>query len=52
MRDVPGGPVVKNSPCNAGETGSIPSQETKILHATGYQKKRKKQRKEWGEMFC
>ena len=35
MRDFPGGPVVKNSPCNAGETGSIPSQETKILHATG-----------------
>ena len=35
MRDFPGGPVVKNPPCNAGEAGSIPSQETKILHAAG-----------------
>ena len=24
MRDVPGGPVVKNSPANAGDTGLIP----------------------------
>ena len=23
-RDSPGGPVVKNPPCNAGDTGSIP----------------------------
>ena len=33
--DFPGGPVVKNSPSNAGDTGSIPGQGTKIPHATG-----------------
>ena len=26
-----GGPVVKNSPCNGGNTGLIPGQRTKIL---------------------
>ena len=25
MQDFPGGPVVKNPPANAGDTGSIPS---------------------------
>ena len=25
-RDFPGSPVVKSSPCNAGDTGSIPGQ--------------------------
>ena len=34
-RDFPGGPGVKNPPSNAGDTGSIPGQETKIPHATG-----------------
>ena len=29
----PGGPVVKNPPCNAGDVGSIPGQGTKIPHA-------------------
>ena len=29
----PGGPVVKNQPANAGDTGSIPSWGTKIPHA-------------------
>ena len=29
----PGGPVVKNSPCNAGDTGSIPGWGTEIPHA-------------------
>ena len=33
LRDFPGGPVVKNPPCNAGDVGSIPGQGTKILHA-------------------
>ena len=33
IRDFPGGPVVKNPPCNSGDTGSIPGQETKIPHA-------------------
>ena len=33
-RDFPGGPVVMNPPCNAGDTGSIPGQGTKISHVT------------------
>ena len=28
--DLPGGPVVKNLPCNAGDVGSIPGWGTKI----------------------
>ena len=35
MGDFPGGPVVKNPPCNAGDAGSIPGQGTKIPHALG-----------------
>ena len=31
----PGGPVVKNPPANAGDTGSIPGQRTKIPRAAG-----------------
>ena len=31
--DFPGGPVVKNPPCNAGDMGSIPGRGTKIPHA-------------------
>ena len=31
--DFPSSPVVKNPPCNAEDTGSIPSQGTKIPHA-------------------
>ena len=31
-RDFLEGPVVKNLPCNAGDTGSIPSGGTKIPH--------------------
>ena len=34
-RDFPGGPVVKNLLSNAGDTGSIPGQGTKIPHAMG-----------------
>ena len=30
--DFPGGPVVKNPPCNARDVGLIPSQGTKIPH--------------------
>ena len=33
MRDFPGGPVVKNPPCNAGDAGSIPGQRTEIPEA-------------------
>ena len=32
-RDFPGGPMVKNPPCNGGNTGLIPGWRTKILHA-------------------
>ena len=34
-RDFPGGPVVKNLPSNAGNTGLIPGWATKIPHAAG-----------------
>ena len=33
--DSPGGPVVKNPPSNAGDSGLIPGQGTKIPHAVG-----------------
>ena len=33
--DFPGGPVVKNRSCNAGDAGSVPGWGTKIPHATG-----------------
>ena len=32
--DLPGGPVLKTSPSNAEGAGSIPSQGTKIPHAS------------------
>ena len=32
LGDFPGGPVVKNLPCNARNTNSIPGQGTKISH--------------------
>ena len=32
-RDFPGGPVIKNPSCNAGDVGSIPCWRTKIPHA-------------------
>ena len=35
LRDFPGGPVVKNLPSNAGDTGWIPGRGTKIPHASG-----------------
>ena len=35
LRGFPGGPVVKNTPSNAGDMGSAPGQGTKILDATG-----------------
>ena len=34
-RVVPGGPVVKTSPSNAGDVGSVPGQGAKMLHASG-----------------
>ena len=35
MRDFPGGLEVRNMPSNAGDTDSIPGQETKIPQALG-----------------
>ena len=35
LRDFPGGPMVKNLPCNAGDTGLIPGWRTKIPPAVG-----------------
>ena len=32
-RGFPGGPVVKNPPCNVGDMGLIPGLGTKIAHA-------------------
>ena len=32
---LPGGPVVKNSPANAGDVGLIPGHGTNISHAVG-----------------
>ena len=34
-RGFPGGPMVKNPPSNAGDTGSIPDQRNKILYVMG-----------------
>ena len=34
LQDFPGGPVVKNPACNAGNTDSIPGQRTKTPHAS------------------
>ena len=35
MKGLPGGPVVKIPPSNAGDMGPIPGWGTKISHATG-----------------
>ena len=32
-QDFPGGPLVKNSPSNAEDSGSTPDQDIKIPHA-------------------
>ena len=37
VRNFPGGSVVKNLPCNAGVTDSIPGMRTKIPHARNSQ---------------
>ena len=38
MGDFPGGPVVKNLHCNAGDMGSTPGLQTKIPQAAGQQR--------------
>ena len=35
FRDFPGGPLVKNQPCNAGDAGAIPGRGAKSPHAAG-----------------
>ena len=35
MEDLPGGPVVKNPPSDAGDAGLIPGQAPKVPHAVG-----------------
>ena len=40
--DFPGGPVVKNLPCNAEDMGSIPDWGTKIPHACSVAKKKER----------
>ena len=35
LEDFPSGPVIENPPPNAGDTGLIPGQGTKIPHAMG-----------------
>ena len=35
LRDFPDGPVIKNAPCNTGETAPIPGLGTKLSHAEG-----------------
>ena len=35
-QDFPGGPMVKNLPCNAEDVGSIPGWGTRIPHAVRY----------------
>ena len=35
VQGFPGGAVVENPPANAGDTGLIPGQGTKIPHTTG-----------------
>ena len=35
MQDLPGGPVVKNPPSNAGDAGSLPGRGTKIPTGQG-----------------
>ena len=34
-QDFPGHPVIKNSPCNAGDIGSIPGWKTGISYVVG-----------------
>ena len=44
LRDLPGGPVVKTLPFNAGSVGSISGQGVKIPHALGSKKPNIKQK--------
>ena len=45
-RHFPGSQVIKNSPSNAGDAGSVPGQGAKIPHAL-WQKKNKTQDKQY-----
>ena len=43
LRDSPGSPVVKTSPSNAGDEGSIPGQGGKVPHASWPKNRQHKQ---------
>ena len=43
-RDSPGGPVVKNPPCNAGDMGSIAGWQPKIPYAVKWSKRANKEK--------
>ena len=43
--DIPGSPVVKTSPSNAGVAGSVPGQGAKIPHALWTKKQNVKQKR-------
>ena len=44
--DFPGGPVVRDLPCNAEAADSIPGQGTKIPHASWPKKKKRRHKTE------
>ena len=48
-RDFPGNPVVKTSPSNKGNAGSIPGCRSKIPHAPWPKKKKIKQKQYYKE---
>ena len=52
LGDFPGGPVVKNLPSNAGDTGSVSGQGTKIPHASLYNPPQKIIRQEYFLRQC
>ena len=50
LRDVPGGPVVKNPLCSARDEGLLSGREFKILYATGLLSLRATTREFWAVM--
>ena len=51
IEDFPGGPVVKTSPSNAGDVGSIPSWGAKIPHASWPKNQNIKKQKQYCNKF-
>ena len=44
MEDFLGGPIVENTPSNAGDVGLIPGGGTKIPHVAGHPKNKRRRR--------